>query len=91
MKDTAETGDGFGGALAAGDFNGDGRDDLAIGVPFEGLPDGAGGTIDEAGAVNLLYGSAKGLRARGDQFWHQDSPGVKDAAEGSDFYGDALP
>ena len=69
------------------DFNGDGRDDLAIGAPGEDLPDGAGGTVFSAGAVHILYGSGKGLRARGDQFWHQDRPGVKDAAEESDFFG----
>ena len=28
-------GDNFGWALTAGDFNADGREDLAIGVPFE--------------------------------------------------------
>ena len=38
------------------DFNGDGFDDLAIGVPAEGV---GGATL--AGAVNILYGSAGGL------------------------------
>ena len=35
IADTAEEGDDFGGALAAGDFNGDGFADLAIGAPGE--------------------------------------------------------
>ena len=38
------------------DFNGDGFDDLAIGVPGEGI-----GGAALAGAVNILYGGAGGL------------------------------
>ena len=36
IVDTAEAGDGFGSTLTSGDFNGDGRDDLAIGVRRRG-------------------------------------------------------
>ncbi|MFV2038985.1 MAG: FG-GAP-like repeat-containing protein, partial [Acidimicrobiales bacterium] len=53
---TAEAGDRFGTALAAGDFDGDGNDDLAIGVPFEDV-----GSSADAGAVTILYGSNAGL------------------------------
>jgi hypothetical protein len=42
--------------LVAGDFNRDGKDDLAIGVPLEDL-----GNIRDAGAVNVIYGSDNGL------------------------------
>ena len=66
----------------AGDFNGDGHDDLAVGVPFEDL-----GSILNAGAVNAIYGSAKRLRPDGNQFWHQDSPGIADVAEDGDLFG----
>src|SRR6476620_3661770 len=45
-----------------GDFNGDGRDDLAVGVPSESV-----GSASEAGAVNVLYGGAGGLSATGNQ------------------------
>jgi hypothetical protein len=38
------------------DFNGDGFDDLAIGVPAEGV-----GAAALAGAVNIVYGAAGGL------------------------------
>ena len=76
-----EAGDNFGDALAAGDFNGDGRDDLAIGVPGEN----AG-----AGAVHILYGSAGGLTAAGSQFWNQDSADIRGAAEAGDRFGSAL-
>jgi len=85
VEDTAEDGDGFGSALAAGDFNGDGRSDLAIGAPFEDVD----GTAD-AGAVNVLYGSSSGLTATGDQFWHQDVSGVKGIVETGDSFGWAL-
>ena len=46
-----ESSDHFGEALAAGDFDGDGRVDLAVGVPDEGFE----GT--RVGAVNVIYGS----------------------------------
>ena len=49
-------GDHFGAALAAGDFNGDGSRDLAIGVPGDELP-GA----DQAGSVTIIYGGATGI------------------------------
>ena len=70
---------------AAADFNNDGFDDLAIGIPAEDI-----GAITGAGAVNLLLGSAAGLTAAGDQFWHQDVAGVLDTAEAGDQFGDAL-
>ena len=54
IVDTAETSDSFGNSLAVGDFNGDDRDDLAIGVPFEDI-----GTTTDAGMVNVIYGIVK--------------------------------
>ena len=57
-----QSGDGFGAALAAGDFDADGFADLAIGVPGED----AGGTRD-AGRVVVLSGSARGLTGSGAQ------------------------
>src|SRR5204862_90420 len=82
---TSESGDNFGYAVAAGDFNGDGSDDLAVGVPLEGL-----GSVNDAGAVNVLYGGAGGLSATGNQFWHQDSTGVAGAAAAADKFGFSL-
>jgi hypothetical protein len=37
--------------------------------------------------VNVLYGTESGLSAVGDQFWNQDTPGIKDTAEGQDGFG----
>ena len=55
--ETGEVGESFGTAVAAGDFDGDGRDDLAIGAPFE---EGAGG-VNAAGAVYVFRGTTSGL------------------------------
>lgn len=51
-----EAADDFGRALAAADFDCDGRDDLAIGIPGEDI-----GAANDAGAVLVLQGSTLGL------------------------------
>lgn len=66
ISDSAEIDDGFGSALAVGDFNGDGRDDLAIGVPFEDRT-AFGTEYIDAGLVHVLYGSDGGLQAGNSQ------------------------
>ncbi|HXT22578.1 MAG TPA: FG-GAP repeat protein, partial [Thermoanaerobaculia bacterium] len=68
---TNERDDRFGSALASGDFDGDGFDDLAIGSPGERI-DGYGW----AGQVQVLFGSSSGLsNSPRAQLWHQDMPG----------------
>jgi len=67
------------------DFNNDGAADLAVGVPTERV-----GSIDRAGAVNVLYGSADGLTGAGSQQFTQDTPGVVGGAEPGDDFGDAV-
>ena len=63
--------DQFGSALAAGDANGDGRDDLAIGAIFDFEDRGF-----SSGSVTMLYGTASGLSGTGAQRWSKDSPGI---------------
>jgi hypothetical protein len=77
--------DQFGYALATGDFNGDGYDDLAIGVPGERIGPGY-----DMGAVNVLYGSAVGLSSGNNQIWTQDTAGIAGVAEDGDRFGEAL-
>lgn len=54
--DHNESGDEFGAALSSGDYNGDGRDDLAVGVPGENLP-----LAPDAGAVLIFRGDPTNL------------------------------
>lgn len=67
LGDTAEAGDGFGSALAVGDFNDDGYDDLVVGVPYKD------DYYTNDGMVSVVYGTASGLDATdggpGDQIW----------------------
>src|SRR6185503_415997 len=73
-------------AVASGDFNGDGFGDLAFGCPGEDTPDSA----PTAGAVMVLYGSSTGLKGTGSQFWSQNSPGINGGSETLDQCGSSL-
>ena len=78
---TPESGDRFGSALAAGDFNNDGFADLAVGASGENV-----GSAPDAGAVSVLYGSSGGLTTSGGQLFTQ----VGGAVETFDQFGFAL-
>jgi len=93
----AEAYESFGQSLAGGDFNGDGLDDLAIGVPGQDVD----GVLD-AGAVDVLYGRIVeipvwfggptfrwplGLSSYRSQEWHQNRPGIEGEAERGDRMG----
>jgi hypothetical protein len=82
---TGERGDQFGARLDAGDANGDGFADLAVGVPYEAI-----GGKRAAGSVVLLRGGSGGLAAGGAQAFHQDTAGVKGVAEAGDRFGAAV-
>lgn len=81
--------DGFGFALTAGDYDRSfpSVDDLAIGAPGESV-----GTIDGAGAVNVVYGTVgQGLNAgRASQLLTQGTGGVAGDPEPFDNFGRAL-
>ncbi len=90
VLDDPEEEDEFGWSTAGADFNGDGFADLIIGAPLEDV-----GSALDAGAVNVLYGSATGLQATGeggldDQFWTQDDLALDDPAETGDEFGDSF-
>src|SRR5262245_54975983 len=61
VAEFADPDDRFGAAMAFGDFNDDGFDDLAVGVPGE----------DGHGAVAVFRGSAAGLVLQGQLFFDQ--------------------
>ena len=69
----AESGDLFGSAIAAADYNGDGKADLAVGVRGKWL-----GT----GAVSMIYGSGSGLTGQGSIFFGPDSMGYSQVKAG---------
>jgi FG-GAP repeat len=79
-----ETNDRFGSSLAAGDFDGDGFFDLAVGVPGEDI-----GTTRDAGAVTVLFGSAAGITTAGAQTLFQGG-GAAGSAEAFDQFGTSL-
>ena len=74
----------LGDALATGDFDGDGRDDLAIGISRNDV-----GGVNQAGQVVVLY-SVASAGALAAQIFDQNTPGIGDAAEPGDRFGDAL-
>ena len=81
-----EEGDEFGAALAAGDWNGDGVDDLAVGSPGEAI-----GVLDDAGAVTFFYGvETSGIGIEGNTIWHKDIAGVGGDPAAGERLGEAL-
>jgi hypothetical protein len=75
----------FGGALAVGDFNCDGYDDLAVGAPGETLSSEA-----NAGVVHVLYGSAGGLSSTDNEQWYEGTHGLGGSPEAGNQLGAAL-
>ena len=85
ISDSPQAEDHFGQALAAGDFDGDGYWDLAIGVPDEDV-DG----VSDAGAIHVLYGEPGGLDTDREEMWHQDSTSILSFTEDGDQFGLSL-
>lgn len=76
----------FGAALAAGDFNCDGFDDLAIGIPDD---DDNNGALVDVGYVLVLYSDESGPAAPDHQLWDQQSLAAMEEAAG-DHFGEVL-
>ena len=86
MLGSAEEDDAFGGALVAAPFAGGDVDDLAIGVAGdEETKDGW-----MPGSVQVLYGSAQGLTAEGNQLWNEKTPGLRTPRWGTYGFGKSL-
>ena len=74
---------GFGKSSSVGDFNGDGYDDLVIGIPYEDV-----NSETDAGAIQIFYGSSDGFP----NFVtiHQDSPQIGGVAHEGDLFGASI-
>ncbi|MDN0198290.1 FG-GAP-like repeat-containing protein [Streptomyces sp. S.PNR 29] len=80
-----EADDHFGSALSAGDVNGDGYADVAVGASNEDL-----GSVQDAGSVTILLGSASGLTGTGAKSYSQDTAGVPGSSEYMDSFGQTV-
>ncbi|MEU5955813.1 FG-GAP and VCBS repeat-containing protein [Streptomyces sp. NPDC047525] len=91
MPGVAETGDGFGDALAVADVDADGHDDLIAGAPGEAI-----GSAAKAGSVTVLKGGEMGLldpagaANPGTVAYQQNSPDILGVAQAGDRFGGAL-
>lgn len=81
----AESGDKLGTSLATGDFDDDGYGDLAIGAKGEDV-----GSVGDAGAVLIAYGSSSGLSGARDQLVTRNSDGLTVPPTLVELYGAAL-
>ncbi|MDT0380207.1 FG-GAP and VCBS repeat-containing protein [Streptomyces sp. DSM 42041] len=77
-----EPSDYFGEGVAAGDVDGDGYDDVAVGAEYETV-----GSVPNAGSVVVLRGSADGLTGTAAQAVHQGTKGVPGVNEPYDRFG----
>jgi hypothetical protein len=77
-------------AATVGDFDNNGVEDLAVGVPGEDVGPRNGPEVNNAGAVDVFYGQAAGLSEVGNDHWTQNSSGVQDPAEGGDRFGSSV-
>jgi hypothetical protein len=86
VKGQASTFGAMGRAVSGLDFNGDGFDDLAVGVPGDTVTG-----LLAAGSVLILNGSAAGLTAVGNQRWTGSSPGILAGVQAGALFGAGFP
>jgi hypothetical protein len=72
-------------AAVQDDFNGDGYRDLVVGAP-----ESANGSVEEAGAVVVLYGSASSVSATRRAVITQATAGIPGTSEDGDGFGSAV-
>ncbi len=82
MPGSSELDDDLGWTMETRDLNGDGWDDLVIGVPYEDV-----GPIVNAGDFYVVYGSPSGLDTAHAHVITQETPGVPGASEPYDYFG----
>ncbi len=90
LSEASEPFDRFGEVIATGDWNGDGRPDVAYGVPGENLRDGLPDTALDAGTVHVLFGQYGFAGTAAHQVWNWDDPTLGFAAHSNDKFGAAL-
>ncbi|MFF0463934.1 hypothetical protein [Streptomyces mexicanus] len=86
---SSELGDTFGQSVATGDFDGDGKADVAFGNPHEAI-----GTVPDAGAVTVQYGQSTAPyvgAGKGGLTWiDQNAEGIPGDNEPEDLFGTSL-
>lgn len=87
----AAAGNQFGFAVAKGDFDNDGFEDLVIGAPSNDFFANGSTLVRNAGAITALYGSSNGLQTNQRvQLLTQNSPGIPGASQENDNFGQVL-
>ncbi len=83
IPDIAEVGDSFGRAVAAGDLDGDGRDEIVVGAPYENT------ALDNAGKITV-FPIDRANPIAGAFTMTQDFPGIPGGEEAGDAFGSSL-
>ncbi|HEY2760588.1 MAG TPA: FG-GAP repeat protein, partial [Pirellulales bacterium] len=82
---TPTAGYNFGASVTSGDYNGDGYNDLSIGIPHQAF-----GTLLNVGAVQTDYGSTTGIIKKNQQLWRFGLLGLQGTATAGSLFGSAV-